>query len=83
MQRGLPQDESKRAPLLDSLGFLDTMLTDRQWVATDQFTVADVSLTVTVSQIEGFGMDLKPFAQVTSWLDRCKELLGPFGYKVR
>lgn len=82
MQQGTPPDDTKLPPLKDALGFLDQMLMEKTWVAADQFTVADVVLTVTVSQLEGFGMDLKPYGKVTAWLAKCKEMLEPFGYKV-
>lgn len=44
--------------------------------------LADLSLCVTVSQIEAFGFELGPYPKVRAWLQKCKDELEPFGYKV-
>lgn len=56
------------------------MLGDRTWTAGPVYTVADVTLTVTVAQIEAFGSDLTPYPKVAAWLQRSKEMLKPYKY---
>lgn len=83
MFRGAPLVEAKRQQLADALAVFDAVLRGRSWSAADHFTVADLTLTVTVSQLEGFGFDLGPYKRVQAWLMRCKNKLEPFGYQVR
>lgn len=75
-------DPAKKARLEEALGFLDTFLKGRTWAAANQFTVADLSLTVTLSQIEAFGMELSSYSRINNWYQRCKEELMPHGYTV-
>lgn len=75
-------DPTKKPRLEEALEFLDTFLKGRTWAAANQFTVADLSLTVTVSQIEAFGTDLTSYSRVVNWFQRCKEELMPHGYNV-
>lgn len=81
MRLGAPLDETKKARLEEALGWLETIMKNRTWAAAEQFTVADLSLCVTVSQIESFGFDLKPYPKTRIWLEKCKEELEPFGYQ--
>lgn len=75
-------DETKRARLEEALRWLDSFMKGRTWQATDHFTIADLALCVTVSQVEAFGMSLNPYAKVKQWLKMCKQHLEPFGYDV-
>lgn len=59
------------------------MLKGRTWAAVNNFTIADLALTVTVAQIEMFEIDLEPFTRIRTWLKRCKDHLLPHGYHVR
>lgn len=79
---GAPLDESKKARLEEALGWFDVMLKGRTWCAHDSITVADITLCVTVSQIEAMDFDLKPYARIMPWLNRCKGALEPYGYEV-
>lgn len=83
MFMGAPLDEAKKARLNEALGWFDAMLKGRTWCAGDSLTVADITLLVTVSQIEAMDFDLKPYARVMLWLNRCKSALEPYGYEVR
>lgn len=78
---GAHLDETKKARLEEALGWLEAMLKGRVWTAAENFTVADLALCVTVSQIEAFGFDLQAYPKTRLWLDKCKELLEPFGYQ--
>lgn len=77
---GAPVDESKKTEMKQALGFFDEMLHDRIWSAGDGYTVADVTLTVTVAQMEAFNADLKQYPRVDDWLQRSKTLLKSYGY---
>lgn len=79
---GYPLDENKKARLTEAVKFFDEMLVNKTWAAVNHFTLADLSLTVTVAQLESFEFDLKPFNHIRAWLKRCKEHLRPFGYNV-
>lgn len=82
MLYGEPLEEVNKNRLDQALGFFEEMLKGRTWAAVNHFTIADLSLTVTVSQIEAFGHNLSAYTRVTTWLQRCKDLLGPHGYEV-
>lgn len=60
----------------------DELLKGKTWAAVDHFTIADLSLTVFVAQIESFDFDLNPYKRVQIWLQRCKGHLRPYGYDV-
>lgn len=77
---GAPVDDSKWTELKNALGFFNEMLRDRIWSAGDGYTVADVTLTVTVAQMEAYSADLKQFPRVDDWLQRSKALLKTSGY---
>lgn len=80
--RGSPIDESKKQRLDEALGFFESMLKGRTWAAINNFTIADLTLTVTVAQIEMIGIDLEPYTRVRTWLKRCKDHLSQYGYDV-
>lgn len=80
---GAHLDEAKKARLSEALGFFETMLKSSKKFATgDCFTIADLSLCITVSQIEAFDFNLRPFPKIKSWLSECKKELEPHGYVV-
>lgn len=79
---GTPLDEKKKARLDEALGFFESMLKGRTWAAVNHFTIADLSLTVTIAQIESFDFDLEPYTRIKTWFQRCKDHLEPFGYEV-
>lgn len=79
---GAPLDESKKARLQEALRWFETILKGRIWCAADTFTVADLALCVTVSQIEAFGLEMTPYPRIRAWLQKCKEELEPHGYEV-
>lgn len=81
MLMGAPLDETKKALLAEGLGWFDALLKGRTWAAADHFTLADLSLCVTISQIEAFGFELGPYSRIRAWHQRCKDELEPFGYQ--
>lgn len=78
---GAPLDEVKRARLTEAVGWLNAILEGREYAAADHFTIADLTLLVTVSQLEAFDFELRPFKHVKQWLDRCKEHMAPYDYE--
>lgn len=79
---GAHLDETKKAKLNEALYWFDTMLKGKTWAAIDHFTIADLTLCITVSQIEAFGFELGPYGRVKAWLQRSKDELEPYGYEV-
>lgn len=80
--RGAAIDDIKKQRLNEALGFFELMLKGRTWAAINNFTIADLTLTVTVAQIEMIDFDLEPYTRVCTWLKRCKEHLSQYGYDV-
>lgn len=66
----------------EALGYFEAMLKGRTWAAVNNFTIADLTLTVTVAQLEMLEFDLEPYTRIRTWLERCKEYLRPHGYDV-
>lgn len=81
---GAHLDEAKKARLAEALQFFEAMLNkERKFATSDDFTVADLALCITVSQIEAFKFDMLPYPKVRKWLKECKVELESFGYEVR
>jgi len=78
---GAPLDEGKRAKLAEAVGWFNKILEGRQFAAAEHFTIADLTLLVTVSQLEAFEFELRPYKHIRQWLDRCKEHMAPFDYE--
>ncbi|XP_039491009.1 glutathione S-transferase D7 isoform X1 [Drosophila santomea] len=78
---GAPLDEGKRAKLAEAVGWLNSILEGRQFSAADHFTIADLTLLVTVSQLEAFEFELRPYKHIRQWLDRCRDHMAPFDYE--
>lgn len=80
---GAHLDEAKKARLCEALHFFEAMLhKERKFATSDDFTVADLTLCVTVSQIEAFNFDMLPYPKIRKWLKECKIELESFGYEV-
>jgi glutathione S-transferase len=79
---GAPLDESKKARLSEALKFFESMLKNKKFSTGDDFTIADLALCVTVSQIEAFDFNLNPYPKIRKWFVECKNELEPYGYQV-
>lgn len=75
-------DETKKARLAEALRFFEAMLKNKKFTTGDDFTLADLALCVTISQIEAFDFNLTPYPKTRKWLVECKKELEPFGYQV-
>lgn len=79
---GILPEQEKKDKLHEALGYFEAMLKGRTWAAVNNFTLADLSLTVSIAQIEALGFDLEPYTRIKTWLERCKDYLRPHGYDV-
>ena len=75
-------NETTVQKLNDALGIFEEMLKGRTWAAVNNFTLADLSLTMSIAQLEMFDFDLEPYTRIRTWLQRCKDHLRPHGYDV-
>ncbi|XP_031623387.1 glutathione S-transferase D7-like isoform X2 [Contarinia nasturtii] len=73
-------DEGKQQRLHEALEVFEALLKGRTWAAINNFSLADLALTVTVAQIESIDIDLEPYTRIRTWLGRCKDFLRPHGY---
>ena len=56
--------------LKSALKIMDTQLADRDWLATEELTIADIACCGYLFYTEPFGFDRKEFPNVDAWLDR-------------
>ncbi|KAM7363370.1 glutathione S transferase D11 isoform 1-T1 [Cochliomyia hominivorax] len=81
MFMGAPLDETKKARLHEALGWFDIILKGRKFTAADHFTIADLTLMVTISQIEAFEFDISSYARIKQWYQRCKQFAESYDYE--
>ncbi|XP_023933959.2 glutathione S-transferase 1 isoform X2 [Bicyclus anynana] len=67
--------------LNEALGWLNSMLEGRVFVAGDTLTIADISIVVVFSNLEAFGFDFSAHENVAKWFERTKKSLEPYGYE--
>nr|XP_021189522.2 glutathione S-transferase D7 isoform X1 [Helicoverpa armigera]XP_021189523.2 glutathione S-transferase D7 isoform X1 [Helicoverpa armigera]XP_021189524.2 glutathione S-transferase D7 isoform X1 [Helicoverpa armigera]WRX05924.1 GSTD1m [Helicoverpa armigera] len=79
--RGEEYDDDKAAKLDEALGWLDSFLDGRAFVAGENLTIADISIIVTITNLNAFGYDFSNHDNVTKWFERTKKALEPYGYK--
>ena len=63
-----------RGRMLNSLTVLETHLADREWVAADHSTIADISLCGYLFWPDEFGVDWKDYPAIATWLQRIEAL---------
>lgn len=76
-------DESKKPRLAEAFDWFNTSLKGHEFAALDHFTIADLTLLVTVSQCEAFGFEVDSYNRVKHWLRRCKDYMAPYDYEVK
>ncbi|XP_067618355.1 glutathione S-transferase D7 [Eurosta solidaginis] len=74
-------DETKKSKLREAFDWFNSTLKGREYAATDHFTIADLTLMVTVSQCEAFGFELQQYNRVKQWFYRCRDYMQPYGYE--
>lgn len=82
MSYGAYLDEKKKLKITEAISWLNTILEGKLWVAGSKFTVADLSLCITVNQIQAFGIDISAYKNVVNWMARCRTELEPHGFDV-
>lgn len=84
---GAPLDETKKAKLDEAVGWFNSILkrihVKKPFVTGSNFTIADIALLVTVSQLEAFGYDLSHYGLVLQWLKQCKNHMEKYDYEVK
>ncbi|KAL0832180.1 hypothetical protein ABMA28_001635 [Loxostege sticticalis] len=78
---GAPMDEEKATKLNEAIGWLNTMLEGKAFVAGDNLTLADVSIIVTFTNLEAFEYDFSQYENVVKWFGNTKKALEPYGYE--
>ncbi|XP_026731427.1 glutathione S-transferase D7-like isoform X1 [Trichoplusia ni] len=79
--RGEEYNEESANKLNEALGWLDAFLDGRAFVAGDNLTIADISIVVTMTNLEAFGYDYSAHENVSKWFERTKKALEPYGYQ--
>ncbi|KAJ8724373.1 hypothetical protein PYW08_015847 [Mythimna loreyi] len=77
---GEEYNEEKAAKLDEALGWLNTFLDGQAFVAGEDLTVADISIIVTITNLDAFGYDMSAHENVMKWFERTKKALEPYGY---
>lgn len=68
--------EDKKNSLNEAIGFLEKFLHGRTWLCGNSYTLADISIYVSLSSIVAVGWDISNFPNVKAWFERCKDLPG-------
>ncbi|MBF6023301.1 glutathione S-transferase family protein [Lysobacter niastensis] len=68
--------EAKRAAGLNSLGILDAELSTRDFIAGDEYTVADIAVFAYASLAGEAGFELAPYPNFREWIDRVRAQPG-------
>jgi glutathione S-transferase len=58
------------------LGIIDAHMAEREWLAVDHATIADVSCFAPISMLKVSNYDTDRWRAVTTWLDRVRQLPG-------
>ena len=77
----LGRTKAQREPLRvergdQALDFMDRALTDRPYLAGDDFTIADIALVAYTRLAGQGGFDLSTRTNVGAWIGRCEQALG-------
>ncbi|XP_075976241.1 glutathione S-transferase 1-like isoform X2 [Anticarsia gemmatalis] len=78
--RGEEYNEENAEKLNEALGWLNTFLDGRAFVAGENLTIADISIIVTMTNLDAFGYDFSEHENLTKWFERTKKALEPYGY---
>uniref|UniRef100_A0A1L8E4M7 glutathione transferase n=1 Tax=Nyssomyia neivai TaxID=330878 RepID=A0A1L8E4M7_9DIPT len=60
----------------EAVGFLNTSLEGRLYVAGDSLTIADLAMVATISTYDGFKFDFSKYPNVVQWYEMCKKMPG-------
>nr|AFM78644.1 glutathione S-transferase delta 1 [Aphis gossypii] len=75
---GVPKSDDKEKKIHDALAFLEIFLGSSAWAAGDSVTVADIALVASISTFEAVDIDLKKYANISKWFEKCKSTLAGY-----
>ncbi|XP_075222371.1 glutathione S-transferase 1-like [Lycorma delicatula] len=64
--------EEKKLSLEEALGWVDTFLTGRPWLAGTEMTIADCACAASISSIIAVGYDISKHKKTYEWYEKCK-----------
>ncbi|CAH2040643.1 unnamed protein product, partial [Iphiclides podalirius] len=73
-------NEENAEKLNEALGWMNTMLEGRAFVAGDNLTIADITILVTIDNLNAFNYDYSAHENIVNWFERTKKELEPYGY---
>ncbi|KAM3966919.1 glutathione S-transferase delta 1 [Aphomia sociella] len=79
--RGAEMNNEQAEKLDEALEWLNKALEGRTYVAGDDVTIADISIVVTITNLDAFGYDMSSYDNILGWFARTKKTLEPYGYK--
>lgn len=71
-------DPAKLQKLVDGLGFLNTALQGKDYVAGNDLTVADIALITTLTGMEAAKIDFAQFENLIKYMTKCKESISGY-----
>ncbi|XP_015180943.1 PREDICTED: glutathione S-transferase 1-1-like isoform X1 [Polistes dominula] len=74
-------DEKAVEKLEKSCDVLNAFLNDNDYVAGDNLTIADFSISTSIVMLETFEFDISRYDNVVAWYDRCKTVMEKFGFE--
>lgn len=57
-----------------SIQMLESFLTDDEWMAGKDMTIADISVLAIITQLDFCGYNFSSFPKLSAWYERCKAL---------
>lgn len=76
-----PRNKLKFDELRQAIVWLNGYLKGRKYVASNQLSVADVALVVTICQIKAFGLNTTSYTMLNDWYERCKLSLAQSNFR--
>ncbi|CAO1321603.1 unnamed protein product [Diamesa serratosioi] len=68
--------EKKEKKIMENMAKLDAMLFEKNWVASVNPSIADISILSNIAQIKYCGFDFSHYTNILAWYQRCKLLPG-------
>lgn len=71
--KSIPEDKLEK--ILEAYGLLETFLEDKEWLAGDNLTIADLCTVASISSISTVvHIDSEDYPKLSAWLEKCSEL---------
>lgn len=75
LMSGEPKDERKANALKQNLDYVDVFLEKNEYVACDNFTIADIAILASITQLEAMDYKITAYKNLHSWVERLKSEL--------